>query len=176
MFDTGFPPHVSAQIAAAFNASKHTKYLVCFHRPKLVLEEWGLEAEYIDRVQTSMSGSSEGHLCYVYRATGKRDISDGYGGDAAAAAAGNNKRNVDPIFAESMRLLDSGMDHYLASLAHTMEAFHSQPRTRRGKADARRAALGRGELGGGGAQARKRQRVVKVKISGNSMDKYLTTE
>jgi hypothetical protein len=172
MFDTGFPPHVSAQIAAAFNASRHTKYLVCFHRPKLVLDEWGLEAEYVDRVQTSMSGSSEGHLCYIYKATGKRDISDGYSGEAAAAAVtGGNRRAVDPVFAESMRLLDADMDHCIASVAQTMDEFHSQPRTRRGKADAKREAAGGG---GGASSARKRQRV--VKISGNTMDKYLAVD
>jgi hypothetical protein len=132
MFDTGFPPRVSAQIAAAFNASRHTKYLACFHRPKLVLGEWGLEAVCIGRVSTSMSGSSEGHLCFFYKATGERDISDGYSGEAGAAAVtgGNNRRVVDPVFAESMRLLDGEMDYYLASVAQSVDAFHRQPRTR----------------------------------------------
>ena len=138
MFDTGFPPRVSAQIAAAFNASRHTKYLACFHRPKLVLDEWGLEAVCIGRVSTSMSGSSEGHLCFFYKATGERDISDGYSGEAGAAAVtgGNNRRVVDPVFAESMRLLDGEMDPYLASVAQLVDAFHRQPRTRGGSAAA----------------------------------------
>ena len=137
MFDTGFPPRSSAQIAAAFNASRHTKYLVCFHPPRLVLGEWGLEAECVGRVQTSMSGSSEGHLCFFYKATGKRDISDGYSGEAGAAAVtGGNRRMVDPVFAESMRLLDGEMDYYLASVAQMVDAFHRQPRTRGGRAAA----------------------------------------
>jgi hypothetical protein len=138
MFDTGFPPRASVQIAAAFNASRHTKYLVCFHPPRLVLGEWGLEAVCVGRVQTSMSGSSEGHLCFFYKATGKRDISDGYSGEAGAAAVtgGNNRRVVDPVFAESMRLLDGEMDPYLASVAQMVDAFHRQPRTRGGRAAA----------------------------------------
>ena len=137
MFNTGFPPHVSAQIFAAFNASRHTKYLVCFHRPPLVLGKWGLEAAYVGRVQTSMSGSSEKHTCYIYKALGTRDISDGYAGEVAAAAVtGGNRRAVDPVFAASMRLLDADMDHYLASVAQTMDAFHAQPRTRGAKAAA----------------------------------------
>jgi hypothetical protein len=142
MFDTGFPPHVSAQIAAAFNASQHTKYLICFHRPKLVLDVWGLEDEYFDRVQTSMSGSNEGHLCYIYKATGKRDISDGYSGEVAAAAAtGGNRRAVDPVFAESMRLLDADMDHFIASVAQTINKFHTLPRTRQGRIVANKQAI-----------------------------------
>jgi hypothetical protein len=137
MFDTGFPPHVSVQIAAAFNASRHTQYLVCFHRPKLVLGEWGLAAECVARVPTSMAGSSEGHLCYIYQATAARDIGgNGYSGDTAAAALGGNRRRVDPVFAASMQLLDAGMGECLAFASQAIAAIHSAPRTRRGKADA----------------------------------------
>jgi hypothetical protein len=101
------------------------------------MDEWGLEAVCIGRVSTSMSGSSEGHLCFFYKATGERDISDGYSGEAGAAAAtGGNRRVVDPVFAESMRLLDGEMDYYLASVAQMVDAFHRQPRTRGARAAA----------------------------------------
>jgi hypothetical protein len=65
MFDVGFPPDVMIHIAKAFNASQASQHLICFHNEKVV-HGYGFEVELIEKVSTSMSGSSEGHQCYVY--------------------------------------------------------------------------------------------------------------
>ena len=138
MFDTGFPPAVSRSIARAFNASRCTRYVACMHNPKLVLDDWGMHAELVARVQTQMSGSGEGHLCFIYaKKSGKR------GAAAAAAAAVKEEAEVDgssasnavvadPMFSRALRMLRGDMGDYMANLHQMIADFHAQPRPRRG--------------------------------------------
>eukprot|EP00937_MAST-01D_sp_MAST-1D-sp2_P004883 g4883.t1 len=102
MFDTGFPPAVSRTIAAAFNRSTATRYMACFHNPRLVLGDWGLEAELVDKIQTSMAGSSEGHTAFIYRKLGAPPPSSAVAASPASAP--------DALFARSLRLLNGSMD------------------------------------------------------------------
>jgi hypothetical protein len=66
MFDVGFPPDVMSHIAKAFNASQASQYLICFHNERTVVDTYGFEVDLLEKVSTSMSGSSEGHQAYIY--------------------------------------------------------------------------------------------------------------
>jgi hypothetical protein len=67
MFDKGFPPVLMEHIANVFNSSLNSKYLMCFKKPKIIVEKYEFNVEEIGRVRTSMSGSGEGNTCFFYR-------------------------------------------------------------------------------------------------------------
>jgi hypothetical protein len=68
MFDVGFPPSVLVSLANAFNLSKTVQALVSFTRPDKVISVYGFAVDLITQVVTQMSGSSEKHTAYIYRA------------------------------------------------------------------------------------------------------------
>jgi len=71
MFDIGFPPKLFKQLGQMFNRSQ-SDYLICYHGPKLMIDRYGFNVELIVQAPTSMHGSSEGHMGYIYRRAGKK--------------------------------------------------------------------------------------------------------
>ena len=71
MFDIGFPPKLFRQLGEMFNRSQ-SEYLICYHGPKLMVEKYGFDVELIVQTTTSMHGSSEGHMGYIYRRSKKK--------------------------------------------------------------------------------------------------------
>lgn len=71
MFDIGFPPRLFKQLAEMFNQS-HSPYLICYHGPKLMIDRYGFNVELIVQSSTSMHGSSENHMGYLYRRVSKQ--------------------------------------------------------------------------------------------------------
>ena len=71
MFDIGFPPKLFKVLGEMFNRSQ-SEYLICYHGPKLMIERYGFNVELIIQTPTSMHGSSEGHMGYIYRRAGKK--------------------------------------------------------------------------------------------------------
>jgi hypothetical protein len=76
MFDKGFPPVLMQHIADVFNASKTSKYLMCFKKPKTIVDAYEFNVEEIGRVRTSMSGSGEGNTCFFYRKLGQTNATN----------------------------------------------------------------------------------------------------
>jgi len=68
MFDVGFPPSVLVTLANAFNLSKTVQALVSFQRPDKMISVYGFGVDLITQVATRMSGSTEKHTAYIYRA------------------------------------------------------------------------------------------------------------
>jgi len=66
MFDIGFPPKLFKQLAEMFNRSQ-SEYLICYHGPKSMIEKYGFDVVLIVQTPTSMHGSSECHMGYIYR-------------------------------------------------------------------------------------------------------------
>jgi len=66
-FDIGFPPDALVQIANAFNISRSVQVLVSFQRPNRIIQTYGFEVKLVQKIQTRMCGSSEGHTAYVYQ-------------------------------------------------------------------------------------------------------------
>jgi len=66
MFDIGFPPKLFKKLAIMFNRSK-SPYLICYHSPRVMINRYGFDVELVVQTQTSMHGSSEGHMGYIYK-------------------------------------------------------------------------------------------------------------
>jgi hypothetical protein len=54
------------RVAELFNRSASTKYLVCFHKPHVVVQNCDFHVQPIASIGTRMTGSSEQHTAYVY--------------------------------------------------------------------------------------------------------------
>lgn len=42
-------------------------YLICYHGPKDIIETYEFDVELVTQRQTSMHGSKEGHMGYIYQ-------------------------------------------------------------------------------------------------------------
>ena len=49
-----------------FNKSQ-SEYLICYHGPKAIIEEYEFDVELLAQTSTSMHGSKEGHMGYIYK-------------------------------------------------------------------------------------------------------------
>mmetsp|Transcript_48872 Transcript_48872/g.59123 ORF Transcript_48872/g.59123 Transcript_48872/m.59123 type:complete len:383 (+) Transcript_48872:100-1248(+) len=105
MFDIGFPPSLFDTLAKMFKRSK-SKYLICYHSPRIMIDRYGFEIELICKEATSMHGSSEGHTCYFYKRIGCEY-------DANPSI---DKTRCDPLFSGALKLVQSGLDELADSV------------------------------------------------------------
>lgn len=80
MFDKGFPPNLMEDLASKFNNSIASKYLICYKKPKHIIELYRFNVKHLGFLSTSMSGSGEGNSVHFYMKNGKN---------------GSTKKNVD---------------------------------------------------------------------------------
>lgn len=104
MFDIGFPPRLFHQLADMFNKSQ-SEYLICYHGPKLMVDDYGFNIELIVQTPTSMHGSAEGHTGYIYRRNK----------DVKPSKAKSCKKKTfgvpcDPLFAKAWETCRAGLD------------------------------------------------------------------
>ena len=66
MFDVGFPPKLLNKLSEIYNRSQ-SKYLICYHGEKDMIEKYGFDIELIVNVKTKMHGSRRSHTGYIYR-------------------------------------------------------------------------------------------------------------
>ena len=66
MFDVGFPPKLLNKLSEIYNRSQ-SKYLICYHGEKDMIEKYGFDIELIVKVTTKMHGSRRSHTGYIYR-------------------------------------------------------------------------------------------------------------
>jgi hypothetical protein len=117
MFDIGFPPKLFKQLGQMFNKSQ-SDYLICYHGPKLMIERYGFNVELIVQAPTSMHGSSEGHMGYIYKRAGKKQkIGKGlpsvYGvpcDPLFADAWKSTKRDVEVIFEDVKKQVSDSLN------------------------------------------------------------------
>lgn len=74
MYDVGFDPKTMLGIAARFNNSSTAKYFISYKRPNKIINVFKFEVKLVFDFQTKMTGSSEGHQCYVFHRTSKPGI------------------------------------------------------------------------------------------------------
>lgn len=68
MFDIGFPPALFLHIAECLRKSTTVKYVLCYHRPQLMIKKYGFDMDFIEKQATSMHGKS--FLClFIYNNT-----------------------------------------------------------------------------------------------------------
>lgn len=65
-----FPPRLWAHLSEMFNRSS-APYLICYHSPSDIIDRYGFNVKLVVQAPTSMHGSSEGHMGYIYKRAGK---------------------------------------------------------------------------------------------------------
>jgi len=94
MFSIGFPPPLWLKLSETWKKSQ-SLFLICYHGPKDIVENYGFNVELVAQVQTSMHGSREGHMGYIYRRIPR---------------VTRMKDNAcDPLFARSWDLMKGGL-------------------------------------------------------------------
>jgi hypothetical protein len=126
MFDIGFPPKLFKLLGEMFNRSQ-SEYLICYHGPKLMIDRYGFNVELITQASTSMHGSSECHMGYIYRRKGKNpkiaeclDLLDGV--------------PCDKLFTKAWKSCKQDIGKHLESVtAQVSESLNSQRPSRKRK-------------------------------------------
>mmetsp|Transcript_15582 Transcript_15582/g.28320 ORF Transcript_15582/g.28320 Transcript_15582/m.28320 type:complete len:433 (-) Transcript_15582:221-1519(-) len=130
MFDIGFPPALFLKLGEMFNRSA-SPYLICYHGPKLMIEEYGFDVELIVQAPTSMHGSSEGHMGYLYR----RNQPNGrpVGSKTCPSGAEGLPTNVpcDPLFVKAWQRMNSGISSISDFVKTEVNEHHDAGRPKR---------------------------------------------
>ncbi|GKY94170.1 hypothetical protein MPSEU_000383000 [Mayamaea pseudoterrestris] len=66
MFSCGFPPGLWGHLSDMWNDSS-SQYMICYSGPRHMITDWDFDLELLTRLPTSMHGSKEGHMAYIYR-------------------------------------------------------------------------------------------------------------
>ena len=98
MFSIGFPPRLWEVLAEMWNRSA-SAYLICYHGPKDIIHSYEFQVELVTQMPTSMHGSSEGHMGYIYRRTTL----------APVESNGATPRPFDPFYASAFRSVTGGL-------------------------------------------------------------------
>lgn len=122
MFDIGFPPYLFDTLAQMYKRSK-SKYLICYHSPRIMIDRYGFDIELICKEATSMHGSAEGHTCYFYKRTGCED----------AANPSIDETLCDPLFGGALKLVQSGLDKLADSVEEQCAEEMGSGRPRRSR-------------------------------------------
>ena len=59
------PEKLLSNIGFFFNKSR-SEFLICYHKPSLMIDVYKFDVVLLAQTPTTMSGSGEGHKCYVY--------------------------------------------------------------------------------------------------------------
>ena len=127
MFDIGFPPKLFKQLGEMFNRSQ-SEYLICYHGPKLMIDRYGFNVELIIQAPTSMHGSSEGHMGYIYRRKGNPS-KIGHGLDLLDGVP------CDKLFTKAWKSCKQNIGKHLESVqVQVTQSLNSKRPTRKRKA------------------------------------------
>ena len=66
MFDKGFPPNLMQNLSTKFNTSNVSKYLICYKKPKDIIDKYEFNVTHLGLLSTNMSGSGEGNSVHFY--------------------------------------------------------------------------------------------------------------
>jgi hypothetical protein len=111
----------------------HSEYLICYHGPKDIIKNYEFDVELLAQTQTSMHGSKEGHMGYIYKRKTAAVVS--------TFTTGEEEIRCDALFADSWNLVKSGLEPLRQAVTAEMdENMGTGTRTR----SSRRQLLTRG--------------------------------
>ena len=70
------------ELAKVWNRSS-SPFMICYHSPKDIIDTYEFDVELVTQKQTSMHGSKEGHMGYIYKRKSGRSF---------------NRAACDPLF------------------------------------------------------------------------------
>ena len=87
-------------LSAMWNKS-NSSYLICYHGPRAIIDEYEFNVELVAQMSTSMHGSKESHMGYIYQRTGVLETKKDDCCDAAFQNAWDRtKQNVGTLHAQ----------------------------------------------------------------------------
>jgi len=118
MFSIGFPPNLWIELSKVWNRSNSgsCQYMICYHGPKHMIERYEFEVELLAQISTSMHGSKEGHMGYIYHrttSTGRAKTKEG--------TSSNNIVACDPLFKPSYKLVQKGLQKLKIEVARQVK-------------------------------------------------------
>ena len=105
MFSIGFPPTLWIHLSAMWNRSK-SMYLICYHGPRNIIDDYGFEVELVVQTPTSMHGSKEGHMGYIYKR-----VQDHEGKAKSRKIVKNEEVHCDPLYRKAWDSVKRGLPH-----------------------------------------------------------------
>jgi hypothetical protein len=119
MFSIGFPPNLWIELSKKWNRSDKgsCQYLICYNGPKNIIDCYEFDVELIAQLSTSMHGSKEGHMGYIYR----RTTSNGKKVKAKNGTSSNAVVACDPLFKPSYKLVKRGLKELQVEVARQVE-------------------------------------------------------
>ena len=108
MFSIGFPPNLWIALSEMWNRST-SPYMICYHAPRHMIDDYDFDVELIYQATTSMHGSTENHMGYLYRRGSKTSKKKGV---AKAVASLPKDVPCDPLFAGPWKLIRSGFSKH----------------------------------------------------------------
>jgi len=104
MFSIGFPPSLWVDLSEMWNNSDSgsCQYLICYAMPKKIIDEYDFNVELLAQIPTSMHGSKENHMGYIYRRTNSHQ----------KVSKGKRKKAIacDPLFKPSYDLVRRSLE------------------------------------------------------------------
>jgi hypothetical protein len=128
MFSIGFPPDLWIRLSEQWNKSDHTtcQYLICYHGPKDIVDCYAFEVELVAQTSTSMHGSKEGHMGYIYRRKACATAKNMSTLSTPPWCVVSSKTTVvacDPLYESSFELVQEGLQslhHVINSQVHDL--------------------------------------------------------
>lgn len=125
-FTKGFPPDLWTRLSEIWNKSggslsssepegtRNCEYLICYHGPKAIIEKYEFDLELLAQTPTSMHGSKEGHMGYIYKrkaksTPGKSRQSNDSGDKQQLRTLSQRRVKCDPLFQYSFQLVRQGL-------------------------------------------------------------------
>jgi hypothetical protein len=104
MFSIGFPPDLWIELSNMWNRSDSgsCQYLICYSGPRNIIDCYEFDVELLLQIPTSMHGSKENHMGYIYSRTTKK-------GSKGKKISSNRNVACDPLFKPSYQLVKSGL-------------------------------------------------------------------
>jgi hypothetical protein len=93
-------------------------YLICYHGPRDIIKNYEFEVELVTQTSTSMHGSKEGHMAYIYQRVPLKPLE-------------LELQPCDPLFASAWEKVQGGLDTLRGEVtAKVEEKMSSGPSTR----------------------------------------------
>jgi hypothetical protein len=70
-------------------------YLICYHGPRDIIKEYEFDVELVTQTTTSMHGSKEGHMAYIYQRVPLKPV---------------ESQPCDPLFSSAWEKVQGGLD------------------------------------------------------------------
>jgi hypothetical protein len=120
MFSIGFPPNLWIELSKKWNRSDKgsCQYLICYNGPKNIIDCYEFDVELLAQLSTSMHGSKEGHMGYIYRRT---TSSNGKKVKTKNGTSSNAIVACDPLFKPSYKLVKKGLKELQVEVARQVE-------------------------------------------------------